>query len=62
MANLAEELQLACNYCERACQDEDGYWFCVDDENDFPCADWDSEEEDESECSSFEYNGGYRNT
>ena len=62
MANLSEELELSCNFCEKACQDENGNWYCEDDEDDFPSADWDYNIEDESECSSFVYNGGYRNT
>lgn len=62
MAWTAEELDYACNYCNRACQNENGYWYCKDEEDDFPSADWDSEMEDESVCSSFEYNGGDRNT
>lgn len=62
MANTSEELYGACNYCERACQKNNGYWYCSARQDDFPDADWSADEEDESECDYFEYNDGYRNT
>lgn len=62
MANWAEELENACNFCKKARQNNRDYWYCSAKQDDFPDADWSDEEEDESVCSSFEYNGGYRNT
>lgn len=62
MANLAEDLDGACNFCERACQNRRYFWYCDARQDDFPDAEWSDEKEDESECRYFEYNGGYRNT
>ena len=62
MGYTSEDLELACNFCERARQNRNGYWYCSARQDDFPSADWSEDEENESECDYFEYNGGYRNT
>lgn len=53
----------ACNYCERARQiNNDIWWYCSALRRDFPDAEWDGEKGDKSDCSYFEYNGGYEKT
>lgn len=56
-----DELYLACDCCIHACEHRKG-WYCSEGEDDyFPEADWDSYEEDESECPSFEFDEDCRN-
>jgi hypothetical protein len=55
MKKLAEELLGACYYCMHSHDTEEGYWFCAKRRYKyFPEAEWDPDEDDTSECPSYE--------
>ena len=55
MKKLAEELLGACAFCMHSHDTEEGYWFCAKRRYKyFPEAEWDPDEDDTSECPSYE--------
>ncbi len=55
MRSLVEFLSGACDFCIHARRTNRGYWYCTCHENDyFPEAEWDEDEDDSSECPSYD--------